>query len=233
MISDNFANMNKNIINFSMTEEAFLLSSLKEVVKVWGMGTGHASFNFTVENGKGSLQLGFQLGLPHEVHVYPQGHPRRKCPARRERDRKRAAAFQARVQAQSDDETVPVSNKHDENITAVSAEEARDDMKIKEAEHSTLQDEFCSDETFAESIDNEDTLIEEIVVKPTNCQEEISESDVASFINYKLKIVGINMVKMINIEKSNVGSFSSCLVKIEPVSLKKIEKLKNWIQRHR
>ena len=175
--------MNRNIINFSMTEEAFLLSSLKEVVKVWGTGISNASFNFTVENGKGCLQLGFQLGLPHELHGHPQGHPRRKCPARRERDRKRAAAFQARVRAQPDDETARDSPKHDENTSAVSAEEALE--KVEEAEHSTLQDEFCSNETFDES--NDDTLVEEIVVKHTNCQEE-SESDVASLINYKLKI---------------------------------------------
>ena len=109
---------------------------------MWGMGTGHASFNFTVENGKGSLQLGFQLGLPHEVHVYPQGHPRRKCPARRERDRKRAAAFQAGVRSHPEDETA----------TAVSAEEALENKKIEEAEYSTLQDEFCSNNNFDERL---------------------------------------------------------------------------------
>ena len=86
--------------DFSLTEEAFLLSSLKDVVKVWGMGTGQASFNFSVVNGKRSLQLGFQLGLPQDVHVLPSSIPQKKGPSRCERDRKRPAA--SVVDAQTD-----------------------------------------------------------------------------------------------------------------------------------
>ena len=73
-----------DIINFNATEEAFLLGSLKELVKMLGMATGHATFNLTVENGKGSLELGFRLGNPHDPHGHPLGHPHRKGTARRE-----------------------------------------------------------------------------------------------------------------------------------------------------
>ena len=57
--------MKRNDTNFCLTEEAFLLSSLKEVVKVSG--------NFSVENGKGTLQVIFQVRLPaHWDTFFPQ-----------------------------------------------------------------------------------------------------------------------------------------------------------------
>ena len=97
--------------NFSHTEEAFLLSSLREVVNVWARGYGQASFNLAVRNGVAELNMGFQLGHPADPHlgnlgppVHPEQvpqqqqqpkQPRRKGPARRERDRARAAKHQA------------------------------------------------------------------------------------------------------------------------------------------
>ena len=100
-----------------MSEEAFLLSSLREVVNIWSRGTGQASFNLTVKEGVADLQLGFKLGMPGDAHLHhehqvplyhPQQHApeqeqaakkrRRKGPSRRQRDRARAAAFQARKQ---------------------------------------------------------------------------------------------------------------------------------------
>ena len=51
-----------------------------------------------------------------------------------------------------------------------------------------MEDEFCSDESYVQNDVKEDTLVEEIVVKP-NFEEKISESEMASFIEYKLKIV--------------------------------------------
>ena len=100
---------------FSLSEEAFLLRSLKEVVLFWSRGSGQASFNLTVKDGKGDLQLGFQLGSPSDAHLSPDQfvlHPhhhgpqqeqdlptfrRPKCPSRRKRDRNRAAKHQAQV----------------------------------------------------------------------------------------------------------------------------------------
>ena len=102
--------MNQAPANFPMTEEAFLLSSLKQVVNIWARGTGEASFDLVIKDGVANLKLGFQLGhpsdphLPHEQHPSPHTqHPagpkqrRRKGPARREKDRARAAAYQARL----------------------------------------------------------------------------------------------------------------------------------------
>ena len=101
---------------FNITEEAFLLASLKEVVHVWARGNGQASFNLSIKDGQADLQLGFQLGRvadPHLPHLHYheaapafnqdqdyQPHPRRKWkgPARRDRDRARAAQHQARHQ---------------------------------------------------------------------------------------------------------------------------------------
>ena len=102
-----------------MTEEAFLLCTLKEVVNIWSGGSGQASINFVVQDGVESLQLGFQLGRPDDPHILPQDQDsdhvqtepqsqehagwqqqwlrrrRYRGPAQRARDRARAAAHQA------------------------------------------------------------------------------------------------------------------------------------------
>ena len=57
--------------NFSSSEEAFLLKSLHEVVKVWASGNGKATFNLKIENGSAELQLAFRLGHPSDVHHFP------------------------------------------------------------------------------------------------------------------------------------------------------------------
>ena len=108
-----------NSTTFSITEEAFLLASLKEVVNVWARGNGQASFNLSIKDGLADLQLGFQLGRvtdPHLPHLHhheaapafhqdyqTQPYPRRKWkgPARRNRDRARAAQHQARHQPEA------------------------------------------------------------------------------------------------------------------------------------
>ena len=108
---------NANTTTFNYTEEAFLLSSLHEVVKVWARGSGQASLDLQVKNGVAELKLGFSLGHPADLHSYPVTHPppylndqqvhrryqehvrpyrRRKGPKRRERDQKRAEMYQDR-----------------------------------------------------------------------------------------------------------------------------------------
>ena len=52
----------------NFTEEAFLLTSLQEVVKVWARGTGQASFAVNVENGVAKLDMSFSLGHPSDLH---------------------------------------------------------------------------------------------------------------------------------------------------------------------
>ena len=98
-----------------MSEEAFLLTSLHEVVKVWTRGSGQASFNLKVKNGEADLQLNFHLGHPNDEHLRhevfepvhpPPNHPheenlpqqrRKKSANRRQRDRERAAQHQAHL----------------------------------------------------------------------------------------------------------------------------------------
>ena len=53
-----------NTSNFSYSEEALLLNSLHEVVKVWTSENGNAEFKFKIENGTAELQLAFKLGDP-------------------------------------------------------------------------------------------------------------------------------------------------------------------------
>ena len=106
---------------FSLTEEAFLLNSLHEIVKIWARGSGKASFSLDVSDGQANLSLGFQLGHPGDQHYDPGAHlhhhhphdqqqdvvqqkRRHKGPKRREKDRARAAAHQARLQSE---ETAP------------------------------------------------------------------------------------------------------------------------------
>ena len=85
---------------FWHTEEAFLLRSLQEVVLVWRRGTGQANFNFQVREGKSDLQLSFQLGQAGDLHLRPPAQNQRyKGPKKKERDRQRAAAHQARQAA--------------------------------------------------------------------------------------------------------------------------------------
>ena len=131
---------------FNHTEEAFLLSSLHEVVKVWARGSGQANFGLNVSNGSAELNLSFTLGHPSDLHhVPPQfNHPnpdqdqeqhsrkkkmRRKTAARRERDRARAQAYQASQEIRQFDLILPLAGKllpvnkepSYENATAVPA----------------------------------------------------------------------------------------------------------------
>ena len=103
--------------NFHRSEEAFILSSLREVVNVWSRGSGQATFNLSIVDGFVDLQLGFRLGHPTDPHLLPdpvhplhltpdeannvQSRKRKKGPARREKDRARAARHQARFQPEA------------------------------------------------------------------------------------------------------------------------------------
>ena len=90
-------NTSPSSIPFNQTEEAFFLSCVGEVRKVWASKSGHANLNISVQNGMAELQLAFKLGLPGDSHLtsYPTPHhPRYKTPARKAKDRARAAAHQ-------------------------------------------------------------------------------------------------------------------------------------------
>ena len=93
---------------FNQTEEAFFLSCVDEVMKVWASQSGQANLNISVENGKVDLQLAFKLGLPGDAHLPPPQHnfnpPRFKSPARKAKDKARAAAHQKQQLQQSNEE---------------------------------------------------------------------------------------------------------------------------------
>ena len=86
-------------MNFSNTQEAFVLASLKEFVTIWGSGN-QAHFQLECRNGQAWVRLDCQLGhpaSPHHPHVQPPPQVRRhKGPARRRKDQERAAAHRAR-----------------------------------------------------------------------------------------------------------------------------------------
>ena len=116
--------------NFTMSEEAFLLSSLHEVVKVWTRGSGQASFNLNVNNGEADLQLNFHLGHPNDEHIrhviQPSHHPqeeklpqkkRKKSANRLKRDRERAAQHQAQL-------------RHLESAALVSCQTVKSDQNL-------------------------------------------------------------------------------------------------------
>ena len=89
------------------TEEAFVLASLKEFVKLWGSGS-QASFQLECKDRQACLKFSTQLGSPADLHFVPPfpshgfherpQYPRHKGPAQRERDRARAAAHRANQQ---------------------------------------------------------------------------------------------------------------------------------------
>ena len=91
----------------AFTEEAFVLASLKEFVKLWGSGS-QAFFQLQCVDGQASLKFSSQLGSPadihfHQQHRYPHHqhgfreeeplhhqhqhhHPRQKTPKQRDRN---------------------------------------------------------------------------------------------------------------------------------------------------
>lgn len=109
------------------TEEAFVLASLKEFVKLWGSGS-QASFQLECNNGQACFKLSSQLGSPADRHFVPpvprrrdchgvhgsphkHPHPRQKGPAQRERNRARAAAHRAKQQLPLADKPAATADK--------------------------------------------------------------------------------------------------------------------------
>ena len=92
-------NTNPNHIQFTPSEKDFFLNCVGEIMKVWASKSGQAGMNISVQNGIANPQLNFQLGSPGDPHLSPQPHPfqkppRFKTPARKAKDRARAAAHQ-------------------------------------------------------------------------------------------------------------------------------------------
>ena len=87
---------------FSLDKRNFLHRQLDEVIRLWVRGSGQGSFSLTINDGTPKLQFGIRLGFEdapghphHHLHHLQGGGLKRRGPARRERDRLRAARYQA------------------------------------------------------------------------------------------------------------------------------------------
>ena len=93
--------------SFNQTGEAFVYSSIAEIVNVWARGTGDASFSIDVKNGSATVNMSFSLGPLDKLHVLPSAQCNKKLDgdakpkknfkkkslSRLRRNRKRAEAF--------------------------------------------------------------------------------------------------------------------------------------------
>ena len=97
-------------MNYSNTEEAFVLSSLKEFVKAWGSGR-QGCFSLECRNGLACVKLSFDLGHPSEPHCHEthgatpsffQTKPSRNyVSARQRKNNERAKAHREKLAAAS------------------------------------------------------------------------------------------------------------------------------------
>jgi hypothetical protein len=130
-----------------------------------------------------------------------------------------SADHQARTQSAPDSvvnaQTDPVLEEPDQS------REMKDTTKQgNETESQTLNDEFCYDKDYTENAMDKTILVDELLVKPDD-ENDWKNEDVVNLIDYKLKIVGIDVV---NIEKEiKEDEIISCKVKIQPTQLKNIE----------
>ena len=90
-------------------------------------------------------------------------------------------------------------------------------------------DEICSDSEY-QVLNTAETDVEEIVVKP-DCKTDWENVDVKDIIEYKLKIVGIN-VNEVETNRSISGEILSCIVRIQPTPLNNLNipsfPFRNW-----
>ena len=116
--------------SFTFPRREFLHRQLDEVIRLWHRGSGQGTFFFSVNEGNPNLQYGIQLDFT-EIPVpgdlqHPQHHPhkaaaRRRGPARKARDRTRAAKYQAAkaATAASPDESSAVAPTAKKNFPGV------------------------------------------------------------------------------------------------------------------
>ena len=115
-------------MNIFNTEEAFVLSSLKEFVKVWGSGR-KANLNLECRNGLACIKLSFNLANPASVHQWsPQplhqvNTKKHSGPSRKRKNVERAKAHHARLSAATAGEAGTSPTSQSASSTAASAVE--------------------------------------------------------------------------------------------------------------
>ena len=93
----------------------------------------------------------------------------------------------------------------------------------------TLEDEFCSDDSFNTKSESDEIQVERILVE-ADCQADWKDDYVVKLVEDKLRIIGIE-TKAITVNRNIRKYFESCIVKIEPTRKALIEKLTFPIRR--
>ena len=93
----------------------------------------------------------------------------------------------------------------------------------------TLEDEFCSDDSFNTKSESDEIQVERILVE-ADCQADWKDNYVVKLVEDKLKMIGIE-IKAITVNRNIRKAFESCIVRIEPKRKDLIEKLTFPIQR--
>ena len=187
-------------------------------------------------NAKLSLKSNEEKAEAHlsvELEDAPVIQKSRNGPSRQRRRERRAAARKAekateRVNVDTivavEASNVPtveenVANSNVENIVETN-KNATIDKKIHE-DQILLQDEFCSDQLYLDSLDD-DTPVEEILVE-ASCEANLDEEAFKNLLNYNMKVLGMNKVKAKTM-KSESGVIS-CEVIIQPSQKQSIKSL--------
>ena len=158
-----------------------------------------------------SVELGEILPPPDQQHC----HWFRNGPSRQRRRLRRAAARTASNAEEAKEATNEEMNT--EEVTEITSEKERN---IPPTQHEALKDEFCSDATFEEEID--EAKVEKILVV-ADCQADWKDDYVIKLVDEKLRMIGITMKRII-VNRNVRKCFESCLVTIEPMKRKLIEK---------
>jgi hypothetical protein len=187
----------------------------------------NATLQIKSQAGKAEVNLCVELGdVSHPPAQHPHHQWHRNGPSRQRRRLRRAAEREAEKVAENAE---PSAEEATGGVKS-QAEEANIPSKdtTNETESETLQDEFCTDESFERLSD--DVLVEEILVT-ADCQADWSDNVVTKLVNEKLEIIGIQM-KSIAVNRNIRRCFESCIVKIEPMKKRSIEKepfpMKRW-----
>ena len=136
------------------------------------------------------------------------------------RQRRRLRRAQARSDAAPAEEVI-------DNQVQTAAEAKENETDLVQTEPETLKDEFCSDKTFEkQALIAEDAIEEALVEKilvTADCQADWNDVYVTKLMDEKLKLLRIQM-KSIVVNRNVRKSFESCLVTIEPIERKVIER---------
>ena len=175
-----------------------------------------ATLTIKSESGKVQVNLSVELGHVHSEEEKGVHHHSRDAPARKRRCQWRA---EARQHAAVETENIAKSDQTDSSENHIVIEEVA--VGAKTDESSALKDEFCPDGVYLDTV-NEDILIEEFVIKPDG-EIDWKSNDIESSIEYKLKVVGVDILNM-EILRDDEILITSCLVKIKPIQLNKKER---------